>query len=331
MRMETGKLNILSDHNCSHTRQDQNKTVSSRGPGALQWRSIGSQPWWWWGVGGKLSKGSPSLLSLSPQFPQLLLSDAERRTTERYTDDSFGNNTSRGLYWTLAPKLLSVSSGLEFRDWLERVRAQEKHQGTALSKRAGAETLAGLCPKGPSGLVSQPPGAVAGPGRTVGEGAGAPRAGDRAGRRQRRGRRGGQAQPSSWAAQLTSAPGLRSQSGQDPSQFRRGDPHTLQPLRHLRGGCYSCGDSTTAARSQETTTDGRRALTHSHPFPRPLLPALPKRRWPHWEQKHSARSTRPLPERAIWWRRRHVRVRRGVTLGRYAEAWRWRCSAQEVR
>lgn len=89
-----------------------------------------------------MSKGSPSLLSLSPQFPQLLLSDAERRTTERYTDDSFGNNTSRGLYRTLAPKLLSVSSGLEFRDWLERVRAQEKHQGTALSKRAGAETLA---------------------------------------------------------------------------------------------------------------------------------------------------------------------------------------------
>lgn len=75
---------------------------------------------------------------------------------------------------------------------------------------------------------------------------------------------------------LTSAPGLRSQSGQDSSQLRRGDPDTLQPLRHLRGCCYSCSYSATAARSQETTTDWRRARSPtSHPFPRPLPSSSP--------------------------------------------------------
>ena len=90
---------------------------------------------------------------------------------------------------------------------------------------------------------------------------------------------------------LTSAPGLRSQSGQDPSQLRRGDSDTLQPFRHLRRCCNSCSYSATAARSQETTTDERCARSPpSHPLPRPLRPPpalLPNRRWPRWEEKHS--------------------------------------------
>lgn len=152
-----------------------------------------------------MSKGSPSLLSLSPQFPQLLFSDAERRTTERYTytDCSVGNNTSRGLYRTLAPKPVRVSSGLEFRRWRERVRAPENNHGAALSKRAEAETRARLCPKGRSErrarlAATQGPlqarGALLGKGRGFGaprtgrgggrgEGGGAGRPGPAAGRR----------------------------------------------------------------------------------------------------------------------------------------------------
>lgn len=71
------------------------------------------------------------------------------------------------------------------------------------------------------------------------------------------------------------------------------------PSAIFAAAAYSCCDSATAARSQETTTDGRRALTHSHPFPRPLLSPSPKRRWPHWEQKHPARPTRAMPEPAL--------------------------------
>lgn len=110
-----------------------------------------------------------------------------------------------------------------------------------------------------------------------GKGRGLRSARDRAGRRQRRrGRRGGQARPRSWAVRLTSAPGLRSQSGQDPSQLRRGDPDALQPFRHLRRCCNSCSDAATAARSQETTADGRRARSPtSHLFPRPLPSSSP--------------------------------------------------------
>lgn len=185
---------------------------------------------------------------------------------------------SRGLYRTPAPTPGRVSSRLNPGAAEKEVGRGGTTTAAAVSKRAEAGTRAGLCPKARvcGGAAPQAPrgrpgawGAVLGWG---GGGAEARSAAYGAGRRQRGGRRGGQARPSSWAAQLTSAPGLRSQSGQDPSQLGRGDPHTLQPLRHLRGGCYSCCDSATAARSQETTTDGRRgALTHSHPFPRPLL------------------------------------------------------------
>ena len=107
-----------------------------------------------------------------------------------------------------------------------------------------------------------------------GKGRGLRSTADRAGRRQRRrGRRGGQAQPSSWAARLTSAPGLWGQSGQYPSQLRRGDPDTLQPLRHLRGCCYSCSYSASAARAarKPRRPGGARARSPtSHPFPLPV-------------------------------------------------------------
>lgn len=159
-----------------------------------------------------------------------------------------------------------------------------------------------------------------------GKGRGLRSAADRAGRRQRRGgRRGGQARPSSWAARLTSAPGLWSQSGQDPSQLRRGDPDTLQPLRHLRGCCYSCSYSASAARAarKPRRPGGARALSpSSHPFPRPLPlssrspPALlPKRRWPHREEKrrtHDRSLQREQPGRQPGRGRRSPRVRRGV-------------------
>lgn len=150
-----------------------------------------------------------------------------------------------------------------------------RNSGRALPKGARA---------GEARTPHRPPGWCGGQGTALGprphcwgKGRGLRCAADRAGRRQRRrGRRGGQAQPRSWAVRLTSGPGLRSQSSQDPSQLRRRDPDTLQPLRHLRGCCYSCSHSATAARSQETTTDGRCArLPTSHPCPRPLPPSSP--------------------------------------------------------
>lgn len=287
------------------------------------------------GGGGKFSKGSPSLLSLSPQFPQLLLSDAERRTTERYTytDYSFGNNTSRGLYRTLAPKPVRVSSGLELRRWRERVRAPENNHGAAPSKRAEAETRAWALPRGPEGAERQPrclPGAAAGPGALLGKGRGfgAPRTGRGGGR----GEGGGAGRPGPAAGRRNSP--LLPACGARVARIPRSSDAEIR-TRSNPSAIFAAAATAAATRPppraarKPRRTGGARSPTPTL-FPAPLLPALPKRRWPHWEQKHSARSTRALPERANRPRRRRVRVRRGVKLGRSAEARRWRRSALEA-
>lgn len=141
------------------------------------------------------------------------------------------------------------------------------------------------------GLPAAPAPTVGGKGRALRS------ATDGAGRRP--GRRGGKARPRSWAVRLTSAPGLRSQSRQDSSQLRSGDPHTLQPLRHLHSCCYSCSDFATAARSQETTTDGQEARAHPlPPFAPPLFSSPPQTTVAVLGGKAlNARSREAVPER----------------------------------
>lgn len=184
---------------------------------------------------------------------------------------------SWGLYRTPAPTPVRISSrlnpGAGDRRGNHHSRGGEQKGGGRNSRWASAPqgpSEQRPSPQAPRGRRLRPRGAL------LGEGAGAASATDGAGRRQRRGRRGGQARPSSWAAQLTSAPGLRSQSGQDPSQLGRGDPHTLQPLRHLRGGCSQLL-RLRHRRAQPGNHDGRAARAHPlPPFSPPPPVALPQ-------------------------------------------------------
>lgn len=71
-------------------------------------------------------------------------------------------------------------------------------------------------------------------------------------------------------------------------------------------------------RAQPGNHDGRAARAHPlPPFSPPPLVALPKRRWPHWEQKHSARSIRVI--QAVETACARALAQR-CNAGRYAEA-----------
>lgn len=295
MRREAGRLSILSAHNCSHTRQDQNKTVRSLRswipPLAYHWKPA---------LGGKVEQGkSQPVKTVSPAPPL-------RRETEdygRYTDDSLGSGMFRGLYRTPAPTPVRVFSRLNPGAG-ERALGQEgtTTAAVAVSKKAVAVTRAELYPKGPSERRTSP--AVS---RRPPEARGRP-VGGRGGGSERHGRggeeaeekeagRAGPAQQLGGATHLCSRPAEPEWPGSLAARTRRSahaptpPPSSRRLLQLLR--LYH-------RRAQPGNHDGRAARAHPlPPFSPPPPVALPKRRWPHWEQKHSVLSTRATPEPAL--------------------------------
>lgn len=289
MLMETGKLSILSLLTLLLYTPRPKQTSPPRGPGSLYWRTIGNLH-----VGGGAERVEEG--KSQPVKPFSSISPAPtlgREDYGRYTDDSLGRE--RYVPGPLPDPSTHASSCLlttESRGAGMRGLGQGgTTTAAAVSKKAVAGTRIGLYPKGPSERRTRPAESGRPPqagGCTVGgRGGGSERHG-RGGEEaeEREAGRAGPAQQLGGATHLCSRPAEPEWPGSLATRTRRSahaptPPPSSRRLLQLLRLYYR--------RAQPGNHDGRAARAHPlPPFSPPPPVSLPKRRWPHWEQKQPA-------------------------------------------